>query len=123
MPYMDHPANDSKLVADAHANMEASMHAFALHLLPTFRCFQVVLPDAAEEAEQAFPVDGEGFNEELAKALSSKSEFTQEEWEAFDVQGLRMSHFIKSGENYYRPADREFHGRFTDLRSTINLIF
>ena len=71
MPYMDHPANDSKLVADAHANMEASMHAFAPHLLPTLRCLQVVLPDAAEEAQQAFPVEGEGFNEELAKELET----------------------------------------------------
>ena len=50
--------NDGKLVADARANMEASLLALTLTLL-FHLCLQVLLPEAVEEAEQASPVEGE----------------------------------------------------------------
>ena len=42
---------------------------------------------------------------ELAKALESKTEFTQKEWDALGVHGLlRKDHFIKSSGGYFKPA-------------------
>ena len=47
---------------------------------------------------------------ELAEALMSKTEFTQQEWEAFGMvvddlySNLGTDHFVKSGDSYFQPA-------------------
>ena len=46
-------------------------------------------------------------NVRLADALTLQAEFTQREWDAFGVRGLRMSHLVKAGDAYYRPAGTE----------------
>ena len=43
-------------------------------------------------------------NPALAEALLHKTEFTQQEWDAFGVDGLRMHHFVKSGDSFFHPA-------------------
>ena len=43
----------------------------------------------------------------LAHALMRKTEFTQQEWDAFGVHDLRMHHFVKSGDSYFHPAGEE----------------
>ena len=51
------------------------------------------------------PVDGQNLaRSDLADALKTKAEFTQEEWEAFGVLGLCLDHFVKSGGSYFRPV-------------------
>ena len=55
--------------------------------------------------EAAAPSGHELVNEKLSEALSSKAEFSQEEWEAFDIKNLRMHHFIKAGDKYFRPTN------------------
>jgi hypothetical protein len=42
-------------------------------------------------------------NPALAEALLQKTEFTQQEWDAFGVDGLRMHHYVKSGDSYFQP--------------------
>lgn len=42
-------------------------------------------------------------NEKLATALKEKQEFTEKEWESFDVKNLRSNNYIQSGENYFEP--------------------
>ncbi len=44
-------------------------------------------------------------NEKLSEALEGQTEFTKEEWEAFDIKDVRMEHFIKAGEKYFKPAE------------------
>jgi len=46
---------------------------------------------------------------ELAGALACKLEFTWQEWEAFGISALRMDQHIKSGEEYFRPAQEAQH--------------
>ena len=42
----------------------------------------------------------------LENALRQKKlEFSQEEWEAFGIMGLRTTHFIKVGANHFKPAE------------------
>ena len=43
-------------------------------------------------------------NEKLAAALSSKTEFTQEEWDAFGIDELCSDHFVRVGDVYFHPA-------------------
>jgi hypothetical protein len=43
-------------------------------------------------------------NPALAEALLQKTEFTQQEWDAFGVDGLRMHHYVKSGDFFFHPA-------------------
>jgi hypothetical protein len=43
----------------------------------------------------------------LADGLMQKTEFTQQEWDAFGVRDLRMRHFVKSGDSYFQPAGTE----------------
>ena len=43
----------------------------------------------------------------LADALMRKTEFTQQEWDAFGVHDLRMHHFVKSGDSCFQPAGVE----------------
>jgi ankyrin repeat protein len=43
-------------------------------------------------------------NPRLADALMHKTEFTQQEWDVFGVHGLRMHHFVKSGDSFFRPV-------------------
>ena len=47
----------------------------------------------------------------LAEALATRNHFTEEEWAAFGIRGLRADHYIKSGHGnaetsmrYYRPV-------------------
>jgi hypothetical protein len=42
-------------------------------------------------------------NPRLADALMEKTEFTQQEWDAFGVHDLRMHHVVKSGDSYFQP--------------------
>ena len=44
-------------------------------------------------------------NKKLAQALKKKTEFTEEEWEDFDIAGLHLDHFIKSDNSYYMPFE------------------
>ena len=43
-------------------------------------------------------------NQALAAALSRKTKFTQSEWDAFGVFGLRKDHFIQSSSTYFGPS-------------------
>jgi len=49
--------------------------------------------------------DDKPAHQKLAKALEGKTEFTVAEWLAFGAIDLRMGHFIKAGDNYFKPAD------------------
>ncbi len=42
----------------------------------------------------------------LAEALSRKTEFTAEEWNAFGISHLQSGDFVKSGDTYFTPADQ-----------------
>jgi hypothetical protein len=46
-------------------------------------------------------------NTGLADVLMRKTEFTQQEWDAFGVHDLHMHHFVKSGDSYFHPAGEE----------------
>jgi hypothetical protein len=46
-------------------------------------------------------------NPRLAEALMHRTEFTQQEWDAFGVNGLRMHQVVKSGNSYFQPAGTE----------------
>ena len=51
------------------------------------------------------PIDGMFLNSpELSEALMHKTEFTQQEWTEFRIKDLRMTHFVKAGDSYFRPA-------------------
>ena len=43
-------------------------------------------------------------NPALEEALLQKTEFTQQEWDAFGVDGLRMHQYVKSGDSFFHPA-------------------
>jgi hypothetical protein len=55
-------------------------------------------------------------NPRLAEALMHKTEFTKQEWEAFGVHGLRMHHFVKSGDTFFQPAGTEVQADVRVLR-------
>ena len=40
----------------------------------------------------------------LADALQSQTEFSQQEWDAFGIDDLRVDHYVKAGAHHYRPA-------------------
>jgi hypothetical protein len=42
----------------------------------------------------------------LGEALSRKTEFTAEEWNAFGISHLQTGDFVKSGDTYFTPADQ-----------------
>jgi Ran GTPase-activating protein (RanGAP) involved in mRNA processing and transport len=42
---------------------------------------------------------------ELAGELTRKTAFTQQEWDVFGINDLRMDHFVKSGDCYFKPAE------------------
>ena len=51
------------------------------------------------------PTGGEELhNANLERALTRKTEFTPEEWEAFGVTDLRADHFVKSANSYFKPG-------------------
>lgn len=43
-------------------------------------------------------------NNELREALKRKTEFTQQEWEAFKIADLCRNDYIKVGDSYFRPC-------------------
>jgi len=45
--------------------------------------------------------------EQLAKGLASKTDFTHDEWAAFNIRDLRKGDFVRSEDLYFRPADVE----------------
>jgi hypothetical protein len=49
-------------------------------------------------------------HEKLAKALENKTEFTKEEWKKFYIKDLCADHFIKSGNEYFQPAEEDVRG-------------
>ena len=46
-------------------------------------------------------------NRQLALALTSRTEFTQEELLAFGISDLRSDHYIKAGDAYFKPDRRD----------------
>ena len=44
-------------------------------------------------------------NHSLHMALYDKTEFTQQEWDAFGITDLSMDHFVKRGAYYFIPAE------------------
>ena len=42
----------------------------------------------------------------LAKALTRKTIFTQQEWEKFDIKDLREDHHVQSGGSYFKPVQK-----------------
>ena len=46
-------------------------------------------------------------NRRLARALTTRTEFTQEEWQAFGISDLRSDHYIKVGDAYFKPDGRD----------------
>lgn len=42
--------------------------------------------------------------EALSNALTTKLEFTADEWKAFCVKNLKAEHFVKAGDQYFQPA-------------------
>ncbi len=44
-------------------------------------------------------------NPQLSEALDKKTEFTQQEWDGFRIVNLRMDHFVKRGDDYFKPAE------------------
>ena len=43
-------------------------------------------------------------SEQRAEGLPILLKFNEEEWEAFGISGLRMKHFIKAGDKYFKPS-------------------
>ena len=39
--------------------------------------------------------------------MMQKTDFMQQEWDAFGVHGLRMHHFVKSVNSYFRPGETQ----------------
>ncbi len=66
--------------------------------------FRHAPPAADYKAYDTFATDDDLVNPVLAEALLQKTEFTQQEWDAFGVDGLRMHHFVKSGDSFFHPA-------------------
>ena len=60
-----------------------------------------------KEVGTATPINGtELTNEALAKALETEREFTQAEWDSFDIEDLTVGHFIRVGDEYFLPDGR-----------------
>lgn len=58
-----------------------------------------------EWRESSGPGEGrELTSPELAKALTSKTTFTQKEWDTFGICDLRDDDFVKIGDRYLKPA-------------------
>ena len=57
-----------------------------------------------ENVGTIFPIKGILLvNKELSIALETKTNFTEEEWLFFNIQGLRLNHCVKSQNNYFKP--------------------
>ena len=57
------------------------------------------------DAGASKPSTGEELaNDRLSAALKTKVDFTKEEWDAFGISDLLVTHFIKSGNSYLQPA-------------------
>ena len=58
------------------------------------------------EAGTTLPAHGEELhNQKLSEALVRKSEFTEDEWREFKIDGLQMCHHIRSGDKFFQPDD------------------
>lgn len=44
-------------------------------------------------------------NAQLAEALSAKLEFSEAEWDSFRINRLTTRHFVKVGDDHFRPVD------------------
>ena len=51
------------------------------------------------------PKGTELVNEVLLQALQGKTDFSQTEWDAFDVNDLRYDHYIGADASYFQPAE------------------
>ena len=58
-------------------------------------------------------------NEKLAEALKSKKEFSPAEWVAFGIEDLQISHFVKSGNKYFKPAGKPWDAKNRDVRQEL----
>ena len=51
------------------------------------------------------PIKGKRLdNESLVEALTRKVEFTQQEWDAFGIQELRIDNYVKAAAKFYKPV-------------------
>jgi len=51
------------------------------------------------------PVSGQELDHpQLREALKAKTEFSRQEWDRFGITNLRKNHFVKRGDNYFKPA-------------------
>lgn len=46
-------------------------------------------------------------NPELSAALATKTDFTNQEWDAFRIHDLRVNDFVKAGDSYFAPASSD----------------
>ena len=59
------------------------------------------------ETGHAEPTGGKKLvNLMLSEALTRKTDFTQQEWETFNITDLDIHDFIKSGDSYFKPAGK-----------------
>ncbi len=59
-------------------------------------------------ARHGKPEDGiELVHEPLAAALAERTELTEGEWKALEVNDLKVTHWIQSGQRYLQPADSD----------------
>ena len=57
-----------------------------------------------EIGSQKPTTDTEVKNDTLASALKGKVEFTEEEWDTFNVSNFSGDSYIKAGDSYFKPA-------------------
>jgi hypothetical protein len=57
-------------------------------------------------------------NEELKMALTSKTDFTAAEWDAFKIDNLNTNHYIRAGDGYYVTAEALKYGPLGEFCET-----
>ena len=73
--------------------------------LPYEHCQDVASGLVWEDAGLTLPSWGQEFtNPRLAEILLSRTELSEREWLACGIDNLRLSHFIKVRNNYFKPA-------------------
>ena len=84
------------------------MKGFDFINFPKLGCYRVVSSVSGLSWERtAKPTQGQELSSpELSKALMSKTEFSQQEWDDFGIINLCMGSFIEAGESYFKPAAR-----------------
>ena len=82
-------------------NLQGKVPSFIISLGHQQKCCSGLRWLVAGDTE---PTTGHNLqNANLAEALQKKTEFTQQEWDAFGIKDLREDHIIKSGNSYFKP--------------------